>query len=315
MTRRRFLQGLAGGVLAGPSVAAWALDWEQESVIASQVRHQLEVVFGTLNMALDFRAIDMDQNELFRIQINAQKLMPVASAFKGFMAPYYFLHVPRDTWDYEDGSALYSAIVHSNNQRTGVVLQDVAQYVRGDENAIVKFNNFLLNMGLQNGLHGWNWEGSPTVGFTDPRFMPSPLGDRVVTVRGNVYPIDNVFTAEDLARGHDFITRGEFFSQSSTVREALQLSKTLLSIPSHLATSYYSPLERVYAPGYTGKDGILPASDIATGRVVNDAGALQTERYTYIVSFMSAGESESVVLNVLAEVMRQMTFFEQATPA
>jgi hypothetical protein len=123
--------------------------------------------------------------------------------------------------------------------------------------------------------------------------------------------VDNVVTALDLARGHDFITRGEYFTSSEAVRQAVQLTKELLALPS-TTTGYESPIERVFPPGYVGKDGILPASDIQTGRVVNDAGALHVGNRTYIIAFMSAGESESVALNVLREVVNQIDVFEQA---
>jgi hypothetical protein len=201
--------------------------------------------------------------------------------------------------------------VHSANGATGIVLDQVARYIQGSENAIVKFNNFLFQMGLSNGLHSWNWDGSPTVGLTDPRFAPSAVSGRVVRIRGLVYQVDNVFTAADLARGHDYITRGEFFTSSAEVREALQLTKQLLSIPS-VTTGYVSPIERVFPPGYIGKDGILPASDIQTGRVVNDAGVLHVGDHSYIIAFLSAGESESIALNVLREVIGQIDVYEQS---
>lgn len=310
MSRRRFLKAL-GTLAAARLLPAAAQDWDHETPIVTQMRQHLEWVVGELNMALDFRGIDPMQNELFRIQVNARTLQPVASCFKAFVVPYYFLHTPRDEWDFAENSLVYTMAVHSNNRATGLVLDQVGRRVRGADNAIIKFNNFLQSLGFQNGLHSWNWEGSPTEGITDPRFAPSLLSERVVRVRGNVFTVDNVFTAEDLARGHDFLTRGEYFTQSEAVREAVRLTKTLLSIPS-ISTGYRSPLERVFPPGYMGKDGILPASDVATGRVVNDAGALRVGDRTYIVAFMSAGESESVALDVLGQVVGQIDVFEQA---
>jgi hypothetical protein len=305
LSRRQFLHLLGGAWL-------WWQDWETESPLVTPLRLHLEEVIGSLNMALDFRGIDADHTEVFRIQINAERLLPVASCFKAFIAPYYFLNTPRGAWEYGENSLLYSTIVHSSNTATGTLLDNIGRRVRGRENALVKFNNFLRYIGLQNGLHTWNWEGSATEGLTDPRFAPSAQTGRLVRVRDQFFPVDNAFTAADLARGHDFITRGEFFTPNAAMREILRLSKDLLSLPS-LATGYQSPLERVFPPGYVGKDGILPASDIATGRVVNDAGALRAGNHTYIVAFMSAGESESVVIDVLREVIRQIDRYQQAT--
>ena len=310
LSRRRFLQAL-GVVAAAKLSPVRAQDWDRETTVVRQIRERLEDVIGAFNMALDFRGFDDEQNERFRIQINADNLLPVASCFKAFVVPYYFLHTPRDEWDFAESSRLYSMAVHSNNGATGAVLDEVGQRVRGNDNAIVKFNNFLLNIGLQNGLHTWNWEGSPTENMTDPRFAPSVFSGRVVRVRDGVFTVDNAFTAADLARGHDFLTRGDTFTRSEAVREAIRLSRTLLSIPS-TTTGYLSPIERVFPPGYMGKDGILPASDIQTGRVVDDAGALQVGNRIYIVAFMSAGESESIALNVLREVVNQIDVHEQA---
>ena len=310
LSRRHFLRLMAGAALGAASRTV-AQDWEVESPLVAGMRHDLEQVIGGLNMSLDFRGFDSAQNEVFRLQINADWLQPVASCFKAFIVPYYFLNTPPDAWDYGETSLLYSVVVHSNNGATGVVLDNIARRVPGSDNAIVKFNNFLAQMGLSSGLHTWNWEGTPTEGLTDPRFAPSMVTGRVVRIRGQVFQVDNAFTAADLARGHDFITRGEHFTQSEQMREALRLSKQLLSLPS-TSTGYLSPLERVYPLGYTGKDGILPASDIQTGRVVNDAGVVHVGSRSYIIAFMSAGESESVALNVLREVIHQMSVYEQS---
>jgi hypothetical protein len=310
LSRRQFL-GLAAAVALAGAGRISGQDIEAEPLIVTRMRADLEQTIGGLGIALDFRAIDSQYNEAFRIQINADRLMPVASCFKAFIVPYYLLNTPPSEWDYGENSLLYSTAVHSSNGATGVVLDNVARRVPGSENAIVKFNNFLRWMGLVNGLHTWNWVNSPTEGLSDPRFAPSLVTGRVVRLRGEAFQVDNAFTAADLARGHDFITRGEYFTRSERIREALRVTKEILSIPS-LATNYWSPIERVFPAGYTGKDGILPASDIQTGRVVNDAGALQVGNTTYLVAFMSAGESESTAINVLREVIRQMDVYAQA---
>jgi hypothetical protein len=309
-SRRQFLR-LLGGAAVMAAGRAFAQDWEVESPVVTRIREHLEWVIGGWNMVLDFRGFDQTFNEWFRIQINAERLMPVASCFKAFVVPYYFLHTPPEEWRYDENSVLYSMAVHSNNTATGMILDNVARRVPGSDNAIVKFNNFLRQMGLANGLHSWNWEDSPTAGLTDPRYAPSAVSGRVVNVHGQVFHVDNVFTAADLARGYDYITRGGYFTSSEEVREVLRLTQEVLSIPS-TSTGYVSPIERVFPPGYIGKDGILPASDIQTGRVIDDAGALRVGDHTYIVAFMSAGESESVALDVLREIVGQIGVYEQS---
>jgi hypothetical protein len=311
LTRRAFLAlaaGLAGGaVLPLPGVRAQG-DWSEEAPIAARIRADLETYIGGRGMALDFRCIDRSQAERFRIQINADSLMPVASCFKAFAGLYYYLNTPPDVWNDSAGTPLYRMTVYSDNGATGVVLADVAGRIPGPDNAIVKFNDFLRGtMGLTSGLHTWNHEGSPTVGMADPRFAPSAASGRVVRVRGSEYQVDNVFTASDLARGYDFMLRGQHFTHSEAFRQAARAATILLSIPANV-----SPIERAYPPGYTGKDGVLPADMIATGRVINDAGVLRSGGNAFIVAFMSAGEGDVAALNTLAEVVRQIEVYNAA---
>lgn len=301
INRRQFLS-LCGAALALlPRLPVRAFDWEYETPASADMRRYLESVFAGRNMALDFRCVSAGYDELFRIQINAFSLMPVASCFKAFLALYYFVNVPPDEWDAGEYSPLYQTIVNSDNLLTGVVLADVAGRVPGRKNAIEKFNDFLtLTVGMANGLHTWNWPDSPTVGLSDPRFAPS--ASRLVRLRDQTHQVDNAFTAADLARGYDFLLRGQHFTRSAELRAAMQAAWALLSIP---AREYRSPIERVFPDGYTGKDGILPSADISTGRVVNDAGALAIGDRHYLIAFMSAGESESTALYVLQEVVAQ----------
>jgi hypothetical protein len=309
MNRRRFLRFMGAAALGmwGPGRAR-TYDWSAETPLAASIRRELESVFGGLSMALDFRCINSSLDEEFRIQINADQLYPVASCFKAFLVLYYFLNMPPEEWDMTEYTPLYRMAVYSDNAATGVVMDNVSRRVTGNENTIEKFNNFLLNtVGIENGLHTWRWEGSPTMGLSDPRFAPS--FQRVVRVRGIDYQVDNVFTAADLARGYDFLTRGEFFTQSSEFREAVRATKALLSIPA--GEAYRSPIERVYPPGYMGKDGVLPAADVAVGRVIDDAGALKAGDDTYLIAFMSAGDSESTAVNVLRAVVQQIDVYER----
>lgn len=309
MNRRRFLRLIGAAALSGWSAGRLrAYDWSAETPLAASMRHELEAVFSGLSMTLDFRCINSHLDEEFRIQINADQLYPVASCFKAFVVLYYFLSMPPEEWDATEYTPLYRMAVYSDNGATGVVLDNLSRRVSGSKNAIEKFNDFLLTtVGIENGMHTWKWEGSPTVGLSDPRFAPS--FQRVVTVRGIDYQIDNVFTASDLARGYDFITRGEFFTHSEKFRNAVRATKDLLSISA--GDVYRSPIERVYPAGYMGKDGVLPASDVAVGRVIDDAGALKAGNNTYIIAFMSAGDSESTAVNVLREVVRHIDIYER----
>jgi hypothetical protein len=304
-SRRNLLQLLGIG-----AVYPLLGDWDHESPLVMAIREYLETVIGGLSMALDFRTINRRQDEEFRIQINAFGLMPVASCFKAFLVLYYFLNTPPDAWEAGENTSVYSTAVYSNNVQTGVLLDEVGQRITGQQNAIEKFNNFLhTTIGLTSGLYTWDWPENPLVGVSDSRFAPS--NTHAVIVDGLAYQVDNAFTAADLARGYDFLTRGEHFTHVPELRDAIQATRALLSIS---AADYQSPIERVYPSGYTGKDGILPGSDIAVGRVVNDAGVISIEDRSYILAFMSAGESESTVIDVLREVVNQIAVYEENAP-
>ncbi|MBZ0297067.1 MAG: hypothetical protein K8L99_31190, partial [Anaerolineae bacterium] len=302
LSRRQFLGILGAAALSRP-LAALGLDWEAENPLAEQVREHLEAIFADKVMALDFRRINAQLDEDFRIQINAFDIYPVASCFKAFVVLYYYVHTPRAMWDDAEGSALYSTAVFSNNILTGAVLADVASRVRGPANALQKFNNFLwYTLGIKGGLYTWDWPGTPTAGFYDTRY-----GEQSMVVRGQSYPVINAFTAADLGRGYDILTRGDTFSVSPTMRDAIRASRAILSIT---APDYQSPIERVFPAGYMGKDGVLPAGDIEVGRVVDDAGVVTVNGNYYLISFMSAGESESVAINVLTEIINQINIYE-----
>lgn len=309
LLRRAFLRFLGAALLPPLAVSLPTLsahDWEQETPLVTSIREHLEAVFSGLNMALDFRRINARYDEEFRIQINGFNLYPVASCFKAFLVLCYFLHTPQSEWAYDESSPIYRTAVYSDNTDTGVVLDEVARRVPGHQNPIEKFNNFLHStIGLTSGLRTWDWPDTPVVGLTDPRFAPSVT--RQVLVDGQAFSVDNIFTAADLGHGYDFLARGEHFTPSPVLREAIRMTKTLLSIP---APEYQSPIERVYAGGYMGKDGILPGRDVATGRVVNDAGVLSVGSSAYLIAFMSAGESESTAIVVLREVVGQIEVYE-----
>lgn len=307
LSRRRFLQ------LPLVGLASWNfVQPDAELPIATRIRQNLEDIIGDLYMGVDFRCIDTtdDYEEMFRVGVRSNWFYPVASCFKAFLALWYFINTPQDEWENDEFSLMYQMVVRSDNAATGFLLDEVGRRVSGPDNALVKFNDFLrVDIGMLGGLHTWNWEGTPTVGISDPRYAPAQ--PRWVWLDEEPYQVDNVFMPADLARGHDFITRGEFFTHSDELREAMRATKALLAIP---AENYESPIERVWGEGYAGKDGILPAADVPTGRVVNDAGVITVGDHLYIIGFMSAGESESTAINVLGEILTQIDVNESNFP-
>ena len=281
----------AGSTTATAALATTSADTMTRAQMIESMRASLLPLFEGKEMALEFFRIASDGTEDFRIQINNHELYPVASVFKSFLALYYFVNTPRDEWQYQQGSRVYSVVVYSNNGQSGQLLAEMGRRVEGPGNAIEKFNDFLLNvMGLTNGMYSWNWPGTPTVGLGDERFLPTQ--ERQIWIRTLSESISNVWTAADLAIGWEFISRFNEspYADDEHFREAIRITRELCAIP---ANDYRSPIEKVLNSGYIGKDGTLPLGDINVGRVINDAGIVRVPTGEYVISFMSAGENES----------------------
>lgn len=263
-----------------------------------RLREELTNLIGTLEIALDLRRIGYGGAEDWRIQINADELYPVASCFKMFLLLYYFWNTPQDEWETGEYSLAHSTAVFSNNMTTSWLLQNVA--LRSDVfgNPVQKFNDFLLfTLEMENGLYSWNWPDSPTEGMTDSRFESSP--QRVVDIYGQVFRMDNLMTAAELAEGYAILLQPDPFPDEAQSRAAIAATLDLFAIP---AEAYASPIERAFGTNYIGKDGVLPAADSAIGRVINDAGIIEVNGVTYVIAYMCAGEGEFVAINVLAEI-------------
>ncbi len=304
MLSRRRLLSLAG-VALWPGKMPGQGQWLYGSAV-EQMRTALEQAMAGHGMALDLRALDAERKELFRIQINADRLLPVASCFKAFIVPWYYLNVPWGEQDDGPGSELWDSTVFSNNLATARLLTQVAGLLPGGGNPIEKFNDFLLAIGMQNGM--FTWQVGPTSGLYDLRFRPSAETGRVVSVKDFKYWISNVFTARDLAQGHDFIARGEQYFSGANLERVLQKSRALLGIPDD---GFPSPLERVHAPGYIGKHGVVPAWEMPAGLVINDAGILDYGRRQYILSFMSVAVSQLTAIGALRQAVHQVRDLEQ----
>lgn len=303
LDRRSFLTFLVGSPLS-----AWRA--AQPSVpldTLTQAHGRLQEVVRGRHVALDLRALDQRRRELFRIQFNADLLLPVASCFKAFVVPWYYLNVPDEDRDDGPGSPVWEMAVHSRNYNTAVVLDRVARNVPGEGNAIEKFNDFLLSTGMKNGIYVWRT--GPTSEFHDQRFQPSLSKGRVVRLGERQIPILNVFTASDLANGYDFLLRGDSYRSGRGVDIALERARTLLG---QRERGLRSPIERVHGAGYVGKHGEILPKDIPTGFVLNDAGLVRIGDLHFIVAFMSVKESWGDVMEALREVFRQALLLERA---
>lgn len=276
---------------------------------------------GNRMIGFDLRRIDEEGVEQFRVQVNADRLYPVASCFKAFTVLYYCWYMPYLLWSSPDEeSLLYRVAVSSSNIGTTSLLYEVAPRVPNlvpGRNAIEKFNDFLVyTLGLPNGIYRWSFgvdtgEESGTLSTpppvdTDRRFEPSLT--RYVEVRGERYLMDNLFTAADLADGYALMLLPDSFPDVDRAATAIDVTLDLLSIPFE---DYESPFERVFERSYVGKDGVLPAADSPVGRVINDAGIVQFGEGRYVIAFLCL-EGEFAALEVLGEIRAAIEAYEAA---
>jgi hypothetical protein len=310
LSRRDFLKSFSAMMLAGafaPAVAQ-AVDTLEQDILNAIGRQQ---------MGFALRKLDENTQVVFKIDYNADKLYPVASCFKAFLLYYYFWNTPEAQWKTDRESDPYRVAVFSDNVKTGVLIRDTAAYVTVYGNALEKFNDcLLLNVGLQNGLHTWDWTGNPMVGFTDPRFVPST--ERFVEVGGTAHNVDNLTTAADLANGYTFLRQAADgtlplnpknpYFDTTRAQKAAKAALDLLSIP---AENYKSPIERAFG-SYTGKDGVLPPEDLDVGYVVNDAGIVTVGESRYTLALISVGQTEYSTVLTLTAIAEALQRFEQA---
>lgn len=274
---------------------------------------------GNRAIAVDLRRIDSDGGEQFRVQVNAEALYPVASCFKAFSVLYYCWYMPYLLWSSPgEDSLLYRVAVLSSNLGTTTLLYDVAQRapeIVPGRNAIEKFNDFLIyTLGLPNGIYRWSFGvddgaddnplSTPPPVDTDRRFEPSL--ERYTEVRGERYLMDNLFTAADLADGYAALLIVDPFPDVERAPTAIGVTLDLLSIPYE---RFESPFERAFERGYTGKDGVLPATESAVGRVVNDAGIVEFGEGRYVIAFLCV-EGEFAALEVLREIRAAIEDYE-----
>lgn len=308
MNRRRFLQWMGAGVLLTFCPYRLLADVNSPPADVPRLARDLANLIGTREIGLDLRRMTPGGDELFRVQVNASELYPVASCFKAFLVLYYYWYTPRELWQDGENTPVRSVAVFSNNVQTGVLIDTLAQRLDYFGNAVQKFNDFgLYTLGLRNGMHTWNWPNTPTEGATDPRFAPSDR--RYINFRGERVQMDNLYTAAEFADFYARLLRPSPFPDYPAAAEAVARTLSLLSIP---AESYESPFERAFPNGYTGKDGVLPVADSAVGRVINDAGILSIRNGTYVFAFMSAGESDVVSIRLLREIAALLEAFEPA---
>lgn len=305
VSRRQFLQRAFAGMVIT------ALPNFQVDMIV-RLQSAIEDAVGSRNIGVDVARFVRDGDdirEVYRVGVNQDVLRPTASCFKAWLPLYYYTFMPQADWDDSPGSLPYNVVVNSNNVDTGRLMQQVGE-LQSFGNPLEKFNDFLLyGLRLAHGISSWNWPGNPLVNLLDDRF--SSGGERVVRSGGEVHFVGNVTTAADTLNGYRALyqrmvaTTTDAYDPSPTRRIGALRTMRLLSLPGD--TDYLSPIERVVGRGvYIGKDGILPADAISTGRVVNDAGLIPMETGMMGISFFSVRESEFSAMQILRTIIETM---------
>jgi len=314
-SRRQALRvaGLAAaeGTLAASVPGGWrtlpARQQRDEGVV-QEIRRILNAAFRGREMGLFFSYFDENRVERVLYEIQENRVYPVASSFKAAVALYYFMTLPEELWDWGPRTPVYRMAVYSNNGTTGDVIQIVGDYL-GAKNSIVAYNDFVTEtLGLRYGLYQWTFEEfyTSTNGLVDMRFAPSRF-DTVITGKAV-----NFSTPVELAEVFRFMAKAEDdprWESDPHFRAALEATRELLSIT---AVEYISPLERVIA--YThhySKDGSLRPIDIGT-YVLNDSGIwVMPDKGSYLISFMSAQETEVAVADALSQVAEAMRVYQR----
>ena len=301
LSRRVFLRGIGVGTVLSHVPRL-------QSPTGDQLQRTIVRAVGERNIAVDVARFVRNGDavsEVYRVGVNQDVFRPTASCFKAWIPLYYYTFTPQVTWNDEPGSLPYNVVVNSNNVDTGFLLDEVGE-LQNFGNALEKFNDFLTaGLRLEHGISSWNWPNNPLVGFVDDRF--SSGGERMVRSGGELHPVGNVTTAADTLNGYRELFRRTFAREDSydpSPQRRLGALRTLrlLSLPGD--TDYESPMERVVGRGgYIGKDGILPADAISTGRVVNDSGLIPVEDGFIGVAFFSVRESEFSAVEILREIV------------
>lgn len=218
----------------------------------------------------------------FSIGYNQDKYYPVASTFKEYAALYYYLCVPEEEWtDPTEDSDIYKMVVMSNNKSTGNILGKTAEYIDGENNPIIKFNDFLAAISGDDrvGLYRWFQGKTNNEDYIDESCAPGSNGRSIEGL--STQDVYNVFTSDQLQKLTLFLAKGvkpEFLSDIPDDRflRALEATKNLLSIRNNLATPIESALadEQTDTKGVQvyGKDGRLNKSDFeeSTGNVLGN---------------------------------------------
>ncbi|MFZ4813227.1 MAG: hypothetical protein ACOYL5_01730 [Phototrophicaceae bacterium] len=284
---------------------------------AAQLQSTLEDLIGSRNIGVAvgrYLIQDATLIESYRVGINADALRPTASCFKAWIPAYYYTFMPPELWDDGEGAELRSVVQESNNTNTGRILALVGEQ-QAFGNALEKFNDFLLyGLKLQHGISSWNWPNNPLEGVVDDRFSSGE--GRMVAAGGELHAVGNVTTATDTLNGYQaLLTRSlpnDAPNDFARRQEAALRTLDLLALSS--TTDYLSPIERILGKdSYTGKDGVLPAEQITTGRVINDAGIIPLREGVAMVSFFSVGESEYSAVEILRGLIAAIFALEDAT--
>ena len=233
--------------------------------------------------AVAVRKYDPDGNLLFSLTANEDRLYPVASGFKGFLALFYLLTTPEDEWQIEPLSNVHSMVAFSNNVKTGRVLEEVG---------IEAFNDFLLDeIDTENGIGRWSY----TRTVTDDRFTYQPGVRDIYLMSGRLIQTNNAMTMNDLIKGYEYLIRAPQDPRWQTDEHWRHSIETAIMLMSVRAEDYPTPFESIVRlPFSYGKEGSLRPDDGLGIIVLNETIIIPTtDGSSLMVSLMTANVSHA----------------------
>jgi hypothetical protein len=289
-------------------------DEAQSENLADQLT-TFEAQLSPLEIGLVISRWSEDGELWYRVRHNDTEPYAVASVFKPFAAYAYFLQTPQAEWQTEPDSDVYNMVVYSNNAATADVLASLADHIPGDSNPIQKFNDFMVatfGISPRSGIFKWNF--GQTAGNRDRRYAPIPTtAEGFVDVRGRRIPVENRYTAADLAHALEFIAQLPYNPDATPeMRAAYDATRALMITVVPNRTAAIDSLLNV--PGIWRKTGFVDASEIgaeANSEVIvipaQDGGH-------FVIAIISTGENNAIFKDALAFALTQIAAFDTALP-
>lgn len=289
---------------------------ESQSQLLETYPTLFEAQLSSLEIGLVVSRWSAEGELWYRVRHNDTEPYAVASAFKAFSAYAYFVQSPPDAWQNAPDSDVYNMIVYSNNFATADILATLADTLPGDANPIQKFNDFMVDtfsISAKSGIFKWNF--GQVAGNRDRRYAPIPTTvEGFVDVRGRKIPVENRYTAGDLAQAMEFIAHiphdetatPEMLAAYNATRDLM-----IIVVPNRTAT-----IDALLdSPGIWRKTGFVDAAEIGAEAHSEVMVIPAADGGYFVIAVMSTGENGTVFSETLAFVLTQLARIDAFLPA